>query len=72
MTQRGLTAKAVNAVTKGEAEKKGENIWALVDHEMSMILVSPEKLSTPGFMTLISRKKFQARLYAMALMKSIY
>ena len=25
MTQLGLTAKAVNAVTKGEAEKKGEN-----------------------------------------------
>ena len=59
MTQLGLTAKAVNAVTKGEAEKKGENIWALVEHETSVILVSPEMLSTPGFTTLISRKKFQ-------------
>ena len=49
MTQVGLTAKAVTAVTKGEAEKKGENIWALVEHETSVILVSPEMLSTPGF-----------------------
>ena len=54
MTQLGLTAKAVNAVTKGKAEKKGENIWALVEHKTSVTLVSPEMLSTPGFMTLIS------------------
>ena len=46
MTQLGLTAKAVNAVTKGEAEKKGENIWALVEHETSVILILPEMLST--------------------------
>ena len=59
MTQLGLTAKAVNTVTKGEAKKKGENIWALIEHKTSMILILPEMLSTPGFMTLISRKKFQ-------------
>ena len=32
-----------------------------------MILVSPKMLSTPGFTTLISRKKFQDRLYVMAI-----
>lgn len=64
MTQLGLTAKAVNTVTKGEAEKKGENIWVLVERETSMILVSPEMLSTPGFTTLISSKKFQKLMVA--------
>jgi hypothetical protein len=67
MTQLGLTAKAVNAVTKGEAEKEGKNIWALVELETNVILVSPEMLSTPGFTSLIASKKFQDRLFAIAI-----
>ncbi|KAF8185693.1 P-loop containing nucleoside triphosphate hydrolase protein [Pholiota molesta] len=67
MSMLGLTAKAVNGVTKAEEDKKGSNIWQLVESKITVILLSPEMLTSPGFGQLLDSKKFQARLYAMAI-----
>ena len=62
----GLTAVAVNSTTKSEVDAEGGNIWKHVESETTVILISPEMLSTPGFGTLINSKIFQARLFAIA------
>ncbi|KIM36099.1 hypothetical protein M413DRAFT_45619, partial [Hebeloma cylindrosporum] len=67
MEKLGLTAKAVNAVTKAEHDREGTNIWTLVETKINVILVSPEMLSTPGFGFLVDSKRFQARLYAIGI-----
>ncbi|KIK06880.1 hypothetical protein K443DRAFT_673777 [Laccaria amethystina LaAM-08-1] len=48
-----LEARAINAVTKMTAEKEGVNIWRQVQVQVSVLLVSPEMLSTPGFENLL-------------------
>lgn len=63
-TKFGLSAKAINSVTKAEAAKEGINIWMVAEEQISLILISPEMLSSSGFGNLISSKKFQARLVA--------
>jgi superfamily II DNA helicase RecQ len=45
-------------------DAEGRNIWKLVESETTVILVSPEMLSTSGFGSLINCKIFQARLFA--------
>ena len=67
MQQLGLTAKAVNAVTKAEADANDLNIWKIIESDITVILISPEMLSSPGFRMLIDSKVFQLRLYAMAM-----
>ena len=62
----GLTAVAVNSTTKSEVDAEGGNIWKNIELETTVILISPEMLSTPGFGTLINSKVFQARLFAIA------
>ncbi|KAJ3506751.1 hypothetical protein NLJ89_g6696 [Agrocybe chaxingu] len=63
----GLTAKAVNSVTKQEADHRGENIWKDVEAGTAVILVSPEMLSSKGFEIILHSKIFQARLFAIAI-----
>jgi hypothetical protein len=66
MRELGLTAKAVNSVTKAEEDKNGANIWKLVESKISVILLSPEMLTSPGFGYLLESKTFQSRLCAIA------
>jgi len=49
----GLTAVAVNSTTKSEMDAEGGNIWKHVESETTVILVSPEMLSTSGFGSLL-------------------
>ena len=62
----GLTAMAVNSVSKAEADKNKTNIWRLVESGINVILLSPEMLSSSGFSHLIDSKIFQARLFVIA------
>lgn len=48
-----IEARAINAVTKMMAEKEGVNIWRQVQVQVSVLLVSPEMLSMPGFENLL-------------------
>ena len=54
-----IEARAINAVTKMMAEKEGVNIWRQVQVQVSVLLVSPEMLSTPGFENLLQEKLFK-------------
>ncbi|KAF8191272.1 P-loop containing nucleoside triphosphate hydrolase protein, partial [Pholiota molesta] len=60
----GLTAQAINSVTKEEAAKKEINIWKQVEAETDVILVSPEMIKSPGFQYLVDSQAFSARLFA--------
>ncbi|KAF8193656.1 P-loop containing nucleoside triphosphate hydrolase protein [Pholiota molesta] len=60
----GLTAQAINSVTKEEAANKDINIWKQVEAETDVILVSPEMIKTPGFQYLVNSKAFCNRLFA--------
>ena len=60
----GLTAKAINGDTVDSARRSKVNLWATVEAGISLILVSPEMLSTPGFRSLIASNIFQSRLFA--------
>jgi superfamily II DNA helicase RecQ len=67
MSRFGLRARAVNSsITKEEHQKLelGTDIWHEVDKNFSIIFVSPEMLTTPGFGCLIDSKVFQKRLFA--------
>ncbi|KAF8173483.1 P-loop containing nucleoside triphosphate hydrolase protein [Pholiota molesta] len=66
MRELGLTAKAVNSVTKAEEDKNGANIWKLVESKISVILLSPKMLTSPGFGYLLESKTFQSRLCTIA------
>ena len=57
-----LEAKAINAVTKMKAEKEGVNIWRQVQVQVSVLLVSPEMLSTQGFENMLQDKVFKERV----------
>lgn len=59
----GLSAKAVNVVTKIDAERANENIWQLVETQVTVLLISPEMLATQGFQGLLQHKKFKARIF---------
>ncbi|RDB16714.1 ATP-dependent DNA helicase Q1 [Hypsizygus marmoreus] len=61
----GLTAKAVNSITVSEAERAGTQLWRAVEWDISVILISPEMLSTPGFQRLLDVKRFTDRVYAL-------
>lgn len=63
----GLKAKAVNGVTKDEAQRRGINIWEDVEAECSVILISPEMLASKSFEKLIKSKIFQDRLFAVGI-----
>ncbi|KAF8958801.1 P-loop containing nucleoside triphosphate hydrolase protein, partial [Flammula alnicola] len=67
MRKLGLTAKTVNSITKAEEDRKGSNIWQLVESLINVILLSPEMLASPGFGHLINSEKFQSRLYTIAI-----
>ena len=60
-----LEAKAINAVTKMKAEKEGVNIWRQVQVKVSVLLVSPEMLSTPGFENMLQEKVFKERVFGL-------
>ena len=60
-----LEAKAINAVTKMNAEKKGVNIWRQVQVKVSVLLLSPEMLSTPGFENMLQEKVFKERVFGL-------
>jgi superfamily II DNA helicase RecQ len=60
-----LEARAINAVTKMTAEKEGVNIWRQVQVQVSVLLVSPEMLSTPGFENLLQEKIFKQRVFGL-------
>ncbi|KAF8163033.1 hypothetical protein B0H34DRAFT_672130 [Crassisporium funariophilum] len=60
----GLTAQAVNSVTKEEAANKDINIWKQVEAKTNVILVSLEMIKTPGFQYLVNSKAFCNRLFA--------
>ncbi|KAF5328077.1 hypothetical protein D9619_013641 [Psilocybe cf. subviscida] len=66
MSRFGLQARAVNTITKEEHQKLelGTDIWDEVDENFSVIFVSPEMLTSPGFGRLIDSKVFQKRLFA--------
>jgi superfamily II DNA helicase RecQ len=60
-----LNAKAINAVTKIKAEKEGVNILRQVQEQVSVLLVSPEMLSTPGFENMLQQKVFKERVFGL-------
>ena len=60
-----LEAKAINSVTKMKAEKEGVNIWRQVQEHVSVILVSPEMLSTQGFENMLQQKVFKERVFGL-------
>ncbi|KAG6839362.1 hypothetical protein C0991_003279, partial [Blastosporella zonata] len=66
MTNIGLTVRAINSVTKAEAEKEGNNIWHNVQKGVSIILLLPEMLTGSGFENLLQRKTFKERIYGLA------
>ncbi|KJA13172.1 hypothetical protein HYPSUDRAFT_107574, partial [Hypholoma sublateritium FD-334 SS-4] len=63
MTSYGLRAKAVNAVTKMDAECANINIWQLVETEVTVLLISPEMLATQGFQGLLQHKRFKVQIF---------
>lgn len=59
MQELGLTAKAVNSITKAEEDKNGMNIWKLVESKICVILLSPEMLASPEFLKLFKCRQYQ-------------
>jgi superfamily II DNA helicase RecQ len=59
----GLTAVAVNSTAKSEMDAEERNIWKHVESETTVILVSPEMLSTSGFGSLITWNCYTRRVY---------
>ncbi|KII90032.1 hypothetical protein PLICRDRAFT_108348 [Plicaturopsis crispa FD-325 SS-3] len=62
----GLNALAINAVQIGKAQELGENLWEKARAGVSMILLSPEQLSSSDFERLLQDKKFWFRVCAMS------
>jgi superfamily II DNA helicase RecQ len=63
MEKSGL--KTLNGDTNQEAYKENANLRTEAHTGVSMILLSPEQLSTPGFSRLLEEPAFQARLCVM-------
>ena len=60
-----IEARAINTVTKMMAEKEGVNIWRQVQVQVSVLLVSPEMLSMPGFENLLQEKLFKQQVFGL-------
>ncbi|KII90823.1 hypothetical protein PLICRDRAFT_547294 [Plicaturopsis crispa FD-325 SS-3] len=61
----GLTALAITRNTLDEARKDGKNLWAKAESDTTVILVTPEMLTSKGFEQLLRQKKFQERAFAL-------
>lgn len=48
-----------------EMERESKNIWKYVESNMTVLLVSPEMLATPGFQQLLQTNKFKSRICAL-------
>ncbi|KAM5546219.1 hypothetical protein V8D89_000345 [Ganoderma adspersum] len=60
----GLKTLVINAETTSTACLSGEDLWLTARVGVTMILLSPEQLSTRGFESLIRHRPFQARFQA--------
>ncbi|KAI1782679.1 P-loop containing nucleoside triphosphate hydrolase protein [Ganoderma leucocontextum] len=60
----GLKTLVINAETLSVARQSGEDIWLTARIGITMILLSPEQLSTRGFKLLIQHRPFQSRFRA--------
>ena len=48
-----------------EMEREGKHIWKHVESDMTVLLLSPEMLATPGLHQLLQNNKFKSRIYAL-------
>ncbi|KAM5546216.1 hypothetical protein V8D89_000342 [Ganoderma adspersum] len=64
LTLIGLLGSFINAETTSTACLSGEDLWLTARVGVTMILLSPEQLSTRGFESLIRHRPFQARFQA--------
>ncbi|KII83164.1 hypothetical protein PLICRDRAFT_119769, partial [Plicaturopsis crispa FD-325 SS-3] len=60
----GLTAVAITRNTLNDAQSRGENLWAQAESNTTVILVTPEMLTSKGFEQLLRQKKFTERALA--------
>ncbi|KII83513.1 hypothetical protein PLICRDRAFT_180290 [Plicaturopsis crispa FD-325 SS-3] len=62
----GLTALAISRDTVDAAEKAGEkSLWLRAEADTTVILVTPEMLTSKGFERLLRQKDFEKRVFAL-------
>ncbi|KAF8218458.1 hypothetical protein L208DRAFT_1351238, partial [Tricholoma matsutake] len=62
MTRFGLNAIVINSDTHAEAKKSGRDLWVEARTGNTMVLNSPEELTTHGFGQLLDQKAFGDRV----------
>lgn len=62
----GLSALVINSDTTKAAWEQGENLWITACSGITMILLSPEMLSTDGFESLVQDQTFWNRVCALS------
>ncbi|EGO02457.1 hypothetical protein SERLA73DRAFT_69962 [Serpula lacrymans var. lacrymans S7.3] len=58
---------AINSHTLREARKQGKDLWKIVSEQVSLILLSPEQLSSKPFERLLYHPMFRTRVCALAI-----
>lgn len=61
----GITALAISSNTLKAAEKEGRNLWLAAEKDATVLLVTPEMLTSKGFEHLIQKKQFEERTFAL-------
>ncbi|KII83903.1 hypothetical protein PLICRDRAFT_118742, partial [Plicaturopsis crispa FD-325 SS-3] len=61
----GITALAISSNTLKAAEKEGRNLWLAAEQDTTVLLVTPEMLTSKGFEHLIQKKQFEERAFAL-------
>jgi hypothetical protein len=62
MTRFGLNTIVINSDTRAEAKKSGRDLWVEARTGYTMVLNSPEELTTRGFGQLLDQKAFSDRV----------
>ncbi|KAI9066784.1 P-loop containing nucleoside triphosphate hydrolase protein, partial [Trametes sanguinea] len=60
----GLSSLIINSKTVQEARKNGHDLWVAARTRVTMILLSPEQLTSPRFDSLLLHPDFEARVCA--------
>ncbi|KAI0713538.1 P-loop containing nucleoside triphosphate hydrolase protein, partial [Earliella scabrosa] len=63
----GIKSLVINSDSVSRARKDGRDLWVVARKEITVILLSPEQLATPGFDSLLQQPTFQSRLCAIGI-----
>jgi superfamily II DNA helicase RecQ len=58
----GLKTVVINSDTRSEAKKSGRDLWVEARTCYTMVLMSPEELTTQGFSQLLDQREFSDRV----------